>query len=106
VSAALFARPPRRRGSTERAIEAVIHDWREAGTVIDQALSSQLRGAAHDVDRARDEWLAGEGSGFTVTRARALLRELYRDARPDLPTVDAVDEALISLLADADAAAS
>lgn len=97
TSGGLFPAPPRRRGSTERAAERVIRRWRESGHEVDELTSSNLRGAAADVDRALVDHGNGDAGVFPVTRARALVHELYRAAAPggvpgdDLDDLDRVD---------------
>ena len=72
----------RHRGSTETAAERTIRGWRDAGHTVDALTSSQLRGAAADVDDAERDYRAGTGSKFTATRARSLLLDLYRTHAP------------------------
>jgi hypothetical protein len=83
VSDTLFPSPRRRRGSTEVAAERVLARWRADGHDVDELTSSNLRGAAADVDRALRDHGSGDAGLFPVTRARALLHELYRFAVPD-----------------------
>lgn len=93
----LFPAPPRRKGSTERAAERVIRRWRDSGHEVDELTSSNLRGAAADVDRALVDHGNGDAGVFPVTRARALVHELYRAASPaavpgdDLDGLDGLD---------------
>ena len=72
----------RHRGSTETAAERVVTAWRAAGHTVDALASSQIRGAAANVDQAQSDWRAGNGGMFAVTRARALLLDLYRAHGP------------------------
>jgi len=92
-------------GATETAAQKVLAQWRRAGHDIDPLLSSMMRGAAGDVDRALADYRNDRAGVFPVTRARALLLDAYWRAVPDTPATDAVDDALVQLLADADAAA-
>ena len=78
----LFSTPARHKGATERAAERVIHRWRADGHTVDELTSSNLRGAAADVDGALADHRNGDAGLFAVTRARALLHELYRYASP------------------------
>jgi len=72
----------RRKGPTESAAERTISEWRAAGHTVDPLTSSQLRGAAADVDDAERDYRADAGSKFTATRARSLLLDLYRAHAP------------------------
>lgn len=89
-------------GPTERAAVATIREWRRAGAHVDALVSSQLRGAAADVDRALEDY-AGGASLYLVTQARIVLGRLTEQYRPAVRATDAVDDALAELLASADA---
>ena len=95
----------RRRGPTETAAERTIKAWRDDGHTVDPLTSSQLRGAAADVDDAERDYRAGTGSKFTATRARSLLLDLYRVHAPRDAAAAAGDPfaALVEQLAEQDA---
>ena len=65
VDAPLFDLPSRRKGATERAMEATIRQWRRDGKAIDPAASSSLRSQAAAVDLAiakGDYWHIGNAN--------------------------------------------
>lgn len=103
----LFATPARRKGSTERAAERTIKAWRADGLAVDPLTSSNLRGAAADVDRAVSDHGRGDAGVFPITRARALLAQLAHSTRPATGGPDgddALDDAITQLLTQAEQA--
>ena len=99
----LFPTPRRHKGPREHATERLLTGWRKTGHEVDPVTSSALRAAAEAVDLARQATVDGDASALSYARAVAIWWQVYREASPDTPATDAVDEALVQLLADADA---
>ena len=100
----LFPSPRRHLGPRERASERIITDWRKAGHDVDPVTSSALRAAGEACDLTQRAAVDGESTGLSYARAVAIWWQVYREAAPATQATDAVDEALVQLLADADAA--
>lgn len=100
----LFPAPRRREGPRERATRATLTRWRAAGHDVDEITSSALRAAAEACDLAQRSAVDNEHSPLSYARAVAVWWQLYREASPDAAATDAVDDALVQLLAEADAA--
>jgi len=104
----LFPTPRRHVGRTETALNRQLAAWRTAGHLTGDETAAYrrlLRGLAETVDAADRDHLDGTITALSRARTHTMLLEALTTLSPSVGPVDAVDEALVQLLADADAAA-